>query len=188
MKECTFSRRKFLTLAASFMAVSATPAFTSSLVSSLRPRFSSRKISLYNTHTKEDFEGTYWREGHYEEKALKQLAHLLRDRRNNKQHPIEPHLFDALHSLQVSLGIRDPYHVICGYRSKETNATLCKKSRGVAKHSRHMQGQAIDLRLENIPLKELCDAARALKVGGVGYYPKSNFIHIDIRPKPAFWT
>lgn len=188
MTDLTFSRRKFLVLASSFMAVTTTPVLGKSLFPVLRPGFSSRKLALYNIHTGEGFEGTYWREGHYDEKALLRLAHLLRDRRNGKKHPFDPHLFDVLHRLHSTVGTHNPYHIICGYRSKETNAKLHKASFGVAKNSLHMKGKAIDLRLEHFPLRELCNAARSLKAGGVGYYPKSNFIHVDIRPKPAFWT
>lgn len=188
MIESTFSRRKFLMLASSFMAVAATPTLATSILSKTRPRFSFRKLSLYNAHSNEEFEGVYWREGHYDTKALKRLTYLLRDRRNNKQHPFDARLFDVLHRLQITMGSQDPYVVICGYRSAETNAKLHKKNKGVAKNSLHLQGKAIDLRLENNSLKELCDAARSLKAGGVGYYPKSNFIHVDVRPKPTFWT
>lgn len=112
----------------------------------------------------------------------------LRDRRDNSHHKIDARLFDVLHRLQATLGTQDPYQVICGYRSKATNAQLHKNSTGVAKNSLHVQGKAIDLRLENVALKDLSNAARSLKAGGVGYYPKSNFVHVDIRPKPAFWS
>lgn len=186
--ESTFSRRKFLILTGSFMAVTTTTPIIASSLSRIRPQFSSRKLSLYNIHTGEDFKGIYWREGHYDTKALTRLSHLLRDRRNNKEHPIVAKLFDLLHHLQATLESQDHFQVICGYRSKETNKILRKKSRGVAKNSLHMQGKAVDIRLEHVPLKDLCNAARSLKAGGVGYYPKSNFIHVDIRSKPAFWT
>ncbi len=188
MSETTFSRRKFLFLASSLVAVAASPSPTIFALSTTRPRFSSRKLSLYNIHSGEGFEGIYWREGAYEEKALARLAYLLRDRRNHKQHSIDPRLLDVLHRLHSTLGMHDPYHIICGFRSKETNAMLHKKNGGVAQNSLHVKGRAIDLRLEHKPLKELCDAARSLKAGGVGYYPKSNFIHVDIRSKPAFWS
>jgi len=184
----TLSRRRFLILASSTMAMAATPVFTASTLAKKGPRFSSRKLSLYNIHTLEEFEGVYWREGHYDEKALTRLAYLLRDRRNNKEHPMDIRLFDVLHHLQAKLKTTDPYHIICGYRSKETNSKLHKASHGVAKNSLHMQGKAIDLRLEHTPLKELSNAARSLKAGGVGYYAKSDFVHVDVRPKPAFWT
>lgn len=188
MSNLTLSRRRFLILASSTMAMAATPVFTASTLAKKGPRFSSRKLSLYNIHTLEEFEGVYWREGHYDEKALTRLAYLLRDRRNNKEHPMDIRLFDVLHHLQAKLKTTDPYHIICGYRSKETNSKLHKASHGVAKNSLHMQGKAIDLRLEHTPLKELSNAARSLKAGGVGYYAKSDFVHVDVRPKPAFWT
>lgn len=188
MSDLSLSRRKFLVLVSSFMAMATAPCFSTTLMPAPRPRFSSRKLALFNIHTKESFEGVYWREGHYDEKALVRLAYLLRDRRNHQQHPIDPHLFDILHRLNINLGNKNAYHVICGYRSPRTNAMLCQKSTGVAKKSLHLKGRAIDIRCEHTPLKELKDAARALKAGGVGYYPKSNFIHVDVRPKPAFWT
>ncbi|OJW48712.1 MAG: hypothetical protein BGO67_03285 [Alphaproteobacteria bacterium 41-28] len=188
MSEITLSRRKFIFLASSFVAMSATPGLATSVLSKKRPQFSSRALRLYNIHSEEEFAGIYWREGHYDEKALVRLAHLLRDRRDNAQHKIDARLFDVLHRLQATLGTQDPYHVVCGYRSKATNAQLHKKSKGVAKNSLHVQGKAIDLRLEHIALKDLSNAARSLKAGGVGYYPKSNFVHVDIRPKPAFWS
>lgn len=188
MANQNFSRRRFLAVASSFMAMTVTSPLAASVLSKSRPRFSSRKLCLYNIHSGEDFEGIYWREGCYDEKAIAQLNYLLRDRRNQKQRLMATHLFDLLHRLQVTVGIRDPYHVICGYRSKETNAKLHKKNKGVAKNSLHVQGKAIDVRLAHIPLKDLCDAARSLKAGGVGYYPQSNFIHLDVRSQPAFWT
>lgn len=181
------SRRKFLVLASSFVAVAATPGVVSAPLARTNTRFVSRKLSLYNIHTGEDFEGTYWREGQYDEKALVRLSTLLRDRRNNLTHPMDKRLFDLLHKLQSTLGVKDPYHVICGYRSKETNASLHKKSTGVAKNSLHVQGKAIDVYLESVPLKELFQAARSLKAGGVGYYPASNFVHVDVRAKPTVW-
>lgn len=188
MTESSLSRRDFLILAASFCTTIAAASLTpTSLMASLRPRFSSRKLSFVNIHTQETFEGVYWREGQYSEKALRRLAYLLRDRRNQKEHPIDPQLFDVLHRLQTSLGSQDAYQVICGYRSKETNALLHHTRTGVAKNSLHCKGKAIDIRIESTPLKELRNAAVALKAGGVGYYPRSDFIHLDIRPKPTLW-
>jgi uncharacterized protein YcbK (DUF882 family) len=148
----------------------------------------SRKLALLNIHNGEDFEGVYWKNGSYDEKALKHLSYLLRDRRNSKEHPMDPQLFDLMHKLGSTLGKQDPFQIICGYRSKESNEKMHRASKGVAKNSMHLKGKAIDLRMDGVPLKELSNAARSLKAGGVGYYPKSNFVHIDIRPKVAFWT
>lgn len=187
MSEVIVSRRKFLFMASSFMAVAATPTLAVSTLSKTGPRFTSRSLHLLNAHSEEGFQGVYWRDGHYDEKALMQLAHLLRDKRNNKEHPIDAHLLDVLHRLQATLGSKDPYQIICGYRSEATNAKLHSNSKGVAKNSLHMQGKAIDLRLASVRLKDLRNAARSLKAGGVGYYPKSNFVHVDVRPNPICW-
>jgi uncharacterized protein YcbK (DUF882 family) len=187
MAELIVSRRKFLVMASSFMAVSATPTLATTLLPKTGPRFSSRRIHLLNAHSDEGFEGVYWREGAYDEKALMKLSYLLRDKRNDKEHPIDPSLLDLLHRLQTTVDVNGPYKVICGYRSKETNAKLHRKSRGVAKNSLHVKGKAIDIRLSDVSLKELKNAACSLKAGGVGYYPKSNFIHVDIRSKPTYW-
>lgn len=187
MAELTLSRRKFLILGASVAATATTPTLATLILPKKTPRFSTRKLALYNIHTGETFEDIYWRENAYDQKALERLTYVLRDWRNNTQHPLDPRLFDALHRLQDKLGSKNPFEIICGYRSKETNAMLHKKNKGVSKNSLHMKGKAIDLTLAHVPLKDLSNAARALKVGGVGYYPKSNFIHIDIRPKLAFW-
>ncbi len=189
MSELPLSRRKFLVLASSFAALAVTPSYLStSFMPVTRPRFSTRKLALFNIHTLETFEGVYWREGHYDETALRRLTYLLRDRRDQTQHIMDPRLFDRMHRLNVDLGNKNAYHIICGYRSEKTNAMLCKNSKGVAKKSLHVQGKAIDLRCEHTALKDLKEAARALKEGGVGYYPKSDFVHLDVRPKPAFWT
>lgn len=185
VSDFTLSRRKFLVLGASTLAVASTPFLRSSVLAA--PRFSSRNLSLYNLHTKETFEGIYWREGEYNEKALKRLTYVLRDWRNQKEHPIDPKLFDVLYRLNEKLGTKEEYQIICGYRSKETNEMLRAKSSGVAKNSLHCCGKAIDLRLHKTSLKDLRDTARALKAGGVGYYPKSNFVHLDVRGKPAAW-
>ncbi len=181
------SRRHFLALASSFAVTATSPVLNTSLVAAPRPRFSMRKLALVNIHTQETFEGMYWREGRYDQKALRRLAYVLRDRRNHKQHPLDPEVFDILHRLQTVLGTRKEYQIICGYRSPETNETLRRTSSGVAKKSLHCLGKAIDLRIEGLPLKNLRDAALSLRAGGVGYYPKSNFIHVDKRAKPASW-
>lgn len=187
MAELIVTRRKFLVMASSFMAASATPALAKTLLPKTGPRFSSRRLHLVTAHSLEEFEGVYWREGSYDEKALSRLAYLLRDRRNGKEHPIEPKLLDLLHKLESSIDNQQPFKVVCGFRSEETNKKLRQKSKGVAKNSLHMKGKAADIRLANFSLKELRNAAKALKAGGVGYYPRSNFIHVDVRPNPVSW-
>ena len=102
-------------------------------------------------------------------------------------HAINPELFHLMHKIQEEAGIQDQFEIICGYRSPETNKMLNKKNSGVAKNSQHIKGNAIDLRMSGLKLSELKDIARQMKAGGVGYYSRSNFVHIDIRQKPAYW-
>ena len=141
-----------------------------------------RKLSLHNLHTGEQVTANFWEEGRYLKEGLNTFNHVMRDFRQNEEHDIDPKLFDQLFLLQHRLGKAGEIQIISGYRSPTTNAMLRRKSSGVAKKSYHMKGQAIDLRLPNVPLSELRKAALDLKVGGVGYYPSSNFVHLDTGP------
>ena len=141
-----------------------------------------RKLSFYNLHTGESLDATYWAEGHYIPDVMAEVNHLLRDHRSDTSTAMDPRLFDMLHLLQQDLGIQKQFHVISGYRSPETNAKLRKNSSSVAKRSYHMLGKAIDIRLPGVPLKQLGSQASSLQVGGVGYYQRSNFIHVDVGP------
>lgn len=141
-----------------------------------------RTLSLHNLHTGEQVTTPFWEEGHYLSEGLSTLNHVMRDFRENEEHDIDPKLFDQLFLLQHRLGKPGEIQIISGYRSPTTNAMLRRKSRGVAKKSYHMKGQAIDLRLPNVQLSQLRKAALDLKVGGVGYYPRSNFVHLDTGP------
>ncbi len=138
-----------------------------------------RVLSLRNLHTGEKLTRTYWAQGEYLAEPLAEIDHLLRDHRSDQSHPMDPHLLDLLHRLQHKVGSRKPFEIISGYRSPKTNAMLRGKSGGVAKKSLHMQGKAIDVRLPDHDLHKLRQAALSLKAGGVGYYPKSNFLHVD---------
>ncbi|MFO7594400.1 MAG: DUF882 domain-containing protein [Pseudomonadota bacterium] len=145
-----------------------------------------RRLSFYNLHTGESLNATFWADGQYVAEELAAINHLLRDHRRDEVAEIDTNLLELLHSLQRPFGSHDTFHVISGYRSPHTNASLRKTSGGVAKRSLHMQGRAIDIRLPDVPLKNLRKAALALKAGGVGYYPNSNFIHVDTG-RPRFW-
>jgi uncharacterized protein YcbK (DUF882 family) len=138
-----------------------------------------RELAFYNLHTGESLKTDYWAEGDYLPDALADINHILRDFRNNQILPIETPLLDLLHKLHTTLGTSQPFHIVSGYRSPETNALLTANSDGVAKDSLHMQGKAIDLYIEGTPLNELRHAAIRLHGGGVGYYPNSNFVHVD---------
>ena len=108
------------------------------------------------------------------------MNHVLRDWRTNQVHVIEPKLLDLLTALQTKLGKDERFEVICGYRSPATNAMLHEHSSEVATHSLHLVGQAIDIHLPGVELAHLRDAAMSLGLGGVGYYPESDFVHVDI--------
>lgn len=139
-----------------------------------------RELSLLNLHTGESLKSTYWAEGQYQPDELTAISRILRDHRTGDTHPVDQALLDLLTVLHHKVdGKQKPFQVISGYRSPKTNALLNKKSNGVAKKSLHMQGKAIDIRLPGCQLSDLRKAAISCQTGGVGYYPKSDFIHID---------
>lgn len=149
-------------------------------------RPASRAIALYSMHTGEALEATYWADGRYDPEALDAVAWLLRDHRTDETHPIDPGVLDVLCTLQDRLGASQPFHVVSGYRSPETNRLRCLESRAVAKDSLHMYGQAVDVFLPRRDLRTLRRAAVALGAGGVGYYPRSGFVHLDTG-RPRTW-
>ena len=139
-----------------------------------------RSLSLLNTHTGEHLkEVVYWEKGNYIHDALQNLNHVLRDHRTNQVHPIDPMTLDLMAAISRKVGAKQPFEIISGYRSPQTNLSLRNNSNGVAKNSYHMQGKAVDLRLPGVPLKTVRKAALDLRMGGVGYYSKSGFVHID---------
>ncbi len=176
MMKTDMKRRDFLKKSAVAAAVLAFPNIILAK-SSAAP--SVKSVSLYNIHTSEKVDAVYWADGHYLHDEIAQLNHLLRDFRTGDTHPIDTTLFDLLHDLKTAVGSNASFHVISGYRSPKTNNALRKVSSGVAKKSLHMQGRAIDVNLPGIGLNTLRLAARELRRGGVGYYPKSGFIHVD---------
>ncbi|HET7649725.1 MAG TPA: DUF882 domain-containing protein [Gammaproteobacteria bacterium] len=138
-----------------------------------------RRLAFYNLHTGESFGSPYWIEGRYLPESLAEIDHVLRDFRTNQVKPIATSLLDLLFALRATLST-ESFHVISGYRSPATNAMLAGNGSGVARHSLHMAGEAIDIRLPGRDLRAVRSAAIALHGGGVGYYPKSNFIHMDV--------
>jgi uncharacterized protein YcbK (DUF882 family) len=139
-----------------------------------------RRLAIQNLHTGEAAKVDYWADGGYLKDGLGHIAHVLRDHRNNAIHPIDTRLLDLLNRLQAKLETTTPFHVISGYRSPESNAKLAAASGGVAKHSLHMDGMAIDIRVPGVDLRNLQMAAKSLSAGGVGFYGKSNFVHVDV--------
>ena len=144
--------------------------------------FGGRELSFLNLHTGERLKAEYWVNGRYNHDALSSINWFLRDYRNNATHMIDPKLLDLIHVLHDKVRSAEPFHVISGYRSAQTNAMLHEHSGAVAKHSMHMEGKAIDIRLPGLGLKYLQQAALSLKAGGVGYYPSDDFVHVDTGP------
>ena len=139
-----------------------------------------RSLSLYNLHTGESLKTVYWSRGKYISEALADINYILRDHRTGEIESIDKRLLDLLYAICKRLRNQNSFKIISGYRSPSTNALLCKTSSGVAKGSLHQQGKAVDIRLPGCQLSSLRDTAIALKGGGVGFYPKSNFVHVDV--------
>jgi uncharacterized protein YcbK (DUF882 family) len=141
-----------------------------------------RSILLKNLHTDENLDAVYWDDGRYVPEALDAVNEVLRDFRTGEVHPIAPALLDVLTDLRTTVGSALPFQVISGYRSAQTNAMLREKSAEVAQHSLHMDGLAIDLYLDDVDIDRLHLAALDLSRGGVGYYPVTKFVHLDVGP------
>jgi uncharacterized protein YcbK (DUF882 family) len=138
-----------------------------------------RSVLLHHRHTGETLRSVYYADGRYQPAALAAATHHLRDWRDQTQLPVDPKLLDLLWSLRSALETSAPIQVFCGYRSPETNAMLRRTRHGAARHSLHMRAMAIDLQVEGRSLSGVRRAAVALKGGGVGYYPRSGFVHLD---------
>lgn len=139
-----------------------------------------RSLVMDHTHTGEHLDLVYANSDQYVPAALQKLDRFLRDHYSGQVGSMDPKLFDLLHRLRLELRARRPLQVISGYRSPHTNQMLkTTRGGGVAKRSLHMDGKAIDIRLPGVPLADLRDAALSLRAGGVGYYPKDQFVHVD---------
>lgn len=137
------------------------------------------RLSLHNLHTDETLDVAFRNGDRYDETALAALDHILRDWRQDEILPIDPQLYDMMASIAARIGQPPRYGIISGYRSAKTNDMLRRNGGGAAKRSLHMVGQAIDLRLEGTRLTTLRDVAVELGQGGVGFYSRSGFVHID---------
>jgi uncharacterized protein YcbK (DUF882 family) len=141
-----------------------------------------RKIKLYNIHTGEHLKATYWSKDHFVKSELHKINHFLRDYRTGETQNMDIKLLDLLYSIQLIRDTSKPFQVVSGYRSPKTNEMLRRRSEGVAKNSFHLKARAIDINLPGTELKDLKKLAKFLQRGGVGYYPKSGFMHIDTGP------
>lgn len=171
-------RRLFLQAGLGACALLTAP-MTASLAEAAIRKPHEKKLSFLNLHTGERTQAVYWAGGRYVPEGLRAIDHVLRDHRTGERYSIDTDLFDMLHLIQLKLGARQEFHVISGFRSSATNAQLAAQSGGVAKNSLHTYGKAIDIRIPGHKLSDLRAAAMSLQAGGVGYYPSSNFVHLD---------
>lgn len=141
------------------------------------------RLRFYNLHTTEHLNTVFWADGKYDPDALEQINNVLRDHRTGQVKKMDPRLMSVLFLINQKVGNKKPISVISGYRSEETNRKLARINSGVAKNSFHIKGQAIDIRIPGIETANIRDAGLKLRVGGVGYYGKSNFTHIDTGPR-----
>ncbi|MEI8393320.1 MAG: DUF882 domain-containing protein [Rhodospirillaceae bacterium] len=141
-----------------------------------------RQVSLVNINTSERLTVDYWANGRYVTDALRAVSHLMRDHHDGSIHAIDPRLVDLMFGVFRLAGGCGPIQVVCGYRSARTNARMRAHHHGVAGHSLHVLGKAVDIRMPDCGLPALHRAALALRAGGVGFYPRSNFVHIDTGP------
>jgi uncharacterized protein YcbK (DUF882 family) len=141
-----------------------------------------KTIKLYNIHTHEHLTATYWSKDHFVKEEMEKINHFLRDFRTGEIQQMDAALLDQLYAIQLIRDTTKPFQVISGYRSPKTNAMLNKTTEGVAKNSFHVKAQAIDINLPGTELKDLKKLAKFLQRGGVGYYPRTGFMHIDTGP------
>mgnify|MGYP001820157446 FL=1 len=160
-------------------AVTLAPPWATDLLASGRAEPVFRALSFQHLHTGEALSVEYVQAGDYVPEALSAIDHVLRDHYNGAVHPIDPKLLDILHAVTRETGTRSPFRVISGYRSPATNEMLRKRGGGAARNSMHLQGKAIDIRLADVDSATIRDVGLALQRGGVGYYEKSDFVHLD---------
>ncbi|WP_167647852.1 YcbK family protein [Mameliella alba] len=175
-----FTRRALLGAFAA-TAVAAAPTY-SNAAGFLRGAGDVRRIRMYSGRTGERVDMIYWIEGDYLADAVKEINYFMRDWRNNQIKSIDTRTIDIMAASHNLLDVSEPYMLISGYRSPETNAMLRARSSGVAKNSRHLVGQAADLRLASRSVSQMYRAAKACNAGGVGRYTRSNFVHMDCGP------
>ena len=177
-----WSRRRLLKAGGAFAGISAAALWGRSARgqdSTARRDPANRRIALLNLHTDERVEVDYFRDGAYVPESFSAIEVCLRDFRTGGRHAIDPHLMDHLVEVARAVGAEPKFSVISGYRSPQTNAMLHERSAGVAQHSLHMDGRAIDVRINGVDCSDLAARALDLKRGGVGYYRASDFVHLD---------
>jgi uncharacterized protein YcbK (DUF882 family) len=142
----------------------------------------SKSLQFFNINTREFLDVTYFKNGSYDQNALSDINNIMADKRSGGMIDMNIDLINTLHSMHSLTGSREPIDIICGYRSPKTNSKLTHSKKGVAKNSYHTLGKAADVRIDGISLSDMREIAHSLNAGGVGYYPRSGFLHIDVGP------
>ena len=146
-----------------------------------------RSLSLFNPRTKEGYNGVYWRNGEYVASALARVNYIMRDVRTDDIKQIDTDLLDLIHKLSLKLKTDGPFHILSGYRSPKTNSLIVKQFERTAKNRFHTKGQAVDIRLPGLRASKLRRAAFELREGGIGFYPRRKFVHVDVGPV-RYWS
>jgi len=185
MRQRCIDRRHFLKIGFSIIISQILPAYALGNPHPLLEK--ERRICIYNLHTKEHIDVIYYKGGKYLEEAFRQINHIFRDHYTGRIREIDRRLIDFLYAIHKRLNAEEPFYLISGYRTKWTNEMLRRRYHGiVAKRSLHIFGKAADIRLPEHRLKQVRRVAYELKMGGVGYYPGKNFIHVDVG-SVRFW-
>jgi len=171
-----YSRRDFIKIGTGFLSTCLLP---SAGWSTLSPDNSRRTLSFYNTHTGEARSTCYYKNGTFRPDAMGRINCIFRDHCTGDIEAMDPQLMDLLNSVNRQLGCNAPFHILSAYRSPQTNDRLRKQRSGVANSSYHILGRAIDIRLPGCDTRQLRKACLDLKLGGVDYYPRSDFVHVD---------
>jgi uncharacterized protein YcbK (DUF882 family) len=175
-------RREFLKYGVGALGGLVIPQISPGLAAASELADAPRRAAFQNLHTGEKIDAVYFENGAYVPDALQAVNKVLRDFRTGEVHPMDKSLLDLLHVLSGKVETKKPFQIISAYRSSKTNAMLRAKGgahTGVATKSLHMDGKAMDVRLDGVQLAHLRDAALSMKLGGVGFYPQSNFVHVD---------
>ncbi len=146
-----------------------------------------RSLSLFNPVTNETLSTTYWLNGQYSPQALEKIDYIMRDHRTGEVKSIDLGLVNLLHTIKTHLNLDEPFTVVSGYRCQKSNDLLRRSGRKAARNSYHLKGQAADIRLPDVHLASLRKVATVIKGGGVGYYPRDNFVHVDVGPV-RYWS
>lgn len=179
-QEIDLSKRRFVQLGLTATALVAVQPSLALATPSFGPKM--KELAFYNLHTDEKLRVTYWKNGKFDPASMAKINHILRDFRTGDVYPMAPNLIDLLHAMQTRLETDSVIEIISGYRSPKSNAMLVNNSDGVARRSYHMQGVATDIRMRGVSLRRLQTTALFMKRGGVGFYPKSDFVHVDVGP------